>query len=216
MHPANLIPQVCLTLPTLLIKTFSFLMLNLVLFGPPGSGKGTQAETLKAKYNLVHISTGDLLRQEIKDQTALGIEAKKLMDQGLLVPDEIMIGMIDSKLEANKDAAGIIFDGFPRTIPQAEALDNLLAGKNTKISACLFLQVSEEELVKRLLLRGETSARPDDRDENIIRNRVKVYREQTLPVAEYYGAHGKREDIKGEGSIEDIFSLLTAAIEKVK
>jgi adenylate kinase len=191
-------------------------MLNLVLFGPPGSGKGTQAETLKAKYNLVHISTGDLLRQEIKDQTALGIEAKKLMDQGLLVPDEIMIGMIDSKLEANKDAAGIIFDGFPRTIPQAEALDNLLAGKNTKISVCLFLQVSEEELVKRLLLRGETSARPDDRDENIIRNRVKVYREQTLPVAEYYGTQGKREDIKGEGSIEDIFSLLTAAIEKVK
>jgi adenylate kinase len=191
-------------------------MLNLVLFGPPGSGKGTQAETLKAKYNLVHISTGDLLRQEIKDQTALGIEAKKLMDQGLLVPDAIMIGMIDSKLEANKDAAGIIFDGFPRTIPQAEALDNLLTQKNTKISACLFLQVSEEELVKRLLLRGETSARPDDRDENIIRNRVKVYREQTLPVAEYYGTHGKREDIKGEGSIEDIFSLLTAAIEKVK
>ncbi len=191
-------------------------MLNLVLFGPPGSGKGTQAETLKAKYNLVHISTGDLLRQEIKDQTDLGIEAKKLMDQGLLVPDAIMIGMIDSKLEANKDAAGIIFDGFPRTIPQAEALDNLLAGKNTKISACLFLQVGEEELVKRLLLRGETSARPDDRDENIIRNRVKVYREQTLPVAEYYGTQGKREDIKGEGSIEDIFSLLTAAIEKVK
>lgn len=191
-------------------------MLNLVLFGPPGSGKGTQAETLKAKYNLVHISTGDLLRQEIKDQTALGIEAKKLMDQGLLVPDAIMIGMIDSKLEANKATAGIIFDGFPRTIPQAEALDNLLAGKNTKISACLFLQVSEEELVKRLLLRGETSARADDRDENIIRNRVKVYREQTLPVAEYYGTQGKREDIKGEGSIEDIFSLLTAAIEKVK
>jgi adenylate kinase len=191
-------------------------MLNLVLFGPPGSGKGTQAETLKAKYNLVHISTGDLLRQEIKDQTALGIEAKKLMDQGLLVPDEIMIGMIDSKLEANKDAEGIIFDGFPRTIPQAEALDNLLAGKNTAISTCLFLHVSEEELVKRLLLRGQTSARADDRDEAIIRNRVKVYRDQTLPVAEYYGTQGKREDIKGEGSVEDIFSLLTDAIEKVK
>ncbi len=191
-------------------------MLNLVLFGPPGSGKGTQADKLKAKYNLVHISTGDLLRQEIKDQTALGIEAKKLMDQGLLVPDEIMIGMIDSKLEANKDAAGIIFDGFPRTIPQAEALDNLLSGKNTAISACLFLQVSEEELVKRLLLRGQTSDRADDRDESIIRNRVKVYRDQTLPVAEYYGTQGKREDIQGEGSIDEIFALLSAAIEKVK
>lgn len=191
-------------------------MLNLVLFGPPGSGKGTQAEHLKSKYNLVHISTGDLLRQEIKDQTALGIEAKKLMDQGLLVPDEIMIGMIDSKLEANKDAAGIIFDGFPRTIPQAEALDNLLSGKNTAISACLFLQVSEEELVKRLLLRGQTSDRADDRDESIIRNRVKVYRDQTLPVAEYYGTQGKREDIQGEGSIDEIFALLSAAIEKVK
>lgn len=191
-------------------------MLNLVLFGPPGSGKGTQAEKLKAKYNLVHISTGDLLRQEIKDQTALGIEAKKLMDQGLLVPDEIMIGMIDSKLESNKDAAGIIFDGFPRTIPQAEALDKLLSRKNTAISTCLFLQVSEEELVKRLLLRGQTSDRADDRDENIIRNRVKVYRDQTLPVAEYYGAQGKREDIQGEGSIDEIFALLSTAIEKLK
>jgi adenylate kinase len=191
-------------------------MLNVVLFGPPGSGKGTQAENLKSKYNLVHISTGDLLRQEIKEQTALGIEAKKLMDQGLLVPDTIMIGMIDSKIEANKNADGIIFDGFPRTIPQAEALDNLLLQKNTAISTCLFLHVGEEELVKRLLLRGQTSDRPDDRDETVIRKRVKVYEEQTLPVAEYYGTFGKRADIKGEGTIEEIFSLLSAAIEKVK
>jgi adenylate kinase len=189
-------------------------MLNLVLFGPPGSGKGTQAETLKTKYNLVHISTGDLLRQEIKDQTTLGLEAKKLMDQGLLVPDTIMIGMISSKIDANKGANGIIFDGFPRTIPQAEALDKLLTEKNTSISKCLFLHVSEEELVKRLLLRGQMSERADDRDETVIRKRVKVYEEQTLPVAEYYGAQGKRADIKGEGSIDDIFALLSAAIEK--
>jgi adenylate kinase len=189
-------------------------MLNLVLFGPPGSGKGTQAENLKTKYNLVHISTGDLLRQEIKDQTALGLEAKKLVDQGLLVPDEIMIGMISNKLDANKGANGIIFDGFPRTIPQAEALDKLLSEKNTAISKCLFLQVSEEELVKRLLLRGETSDRADDRDESVIRKRVKVYEQQTLPVAEYYGRQGKRTDIKGEGSIDEIFTLLAAAIDK--
>jgi adenylate kinase len=191
-------------------------MLNLVLFGPPGSGKGTQADTLKAKYNLVHISTGDLLRQEIKDQTALGLEAKKLMDQGLLVPDTIMIGMISSKIDANKGANGIIFDGFPRTIPQAEALDALLKEKNTSISGCLFLHVGEEELVKRLLMRGQTSDRPDDRDESVIRKRVKVYEEQTLPVAEYYGKQGKRVDIKGEGSVENIFSLLSAAIEKLQ
>jgi adenylate kinase len=191
-------------------------MLNLVLFGPPGSGKGTQAETLKAKYNLVHISTGDLLRGEIKDRTALGLEAKKLMDQGLLVPDTIMIGMISSKIDANKGANGIIFDGFPRTIPQAEALDTLLTEKGTSISGCLFLHVGEEELVKRLLLRGQKSDRPDDRDETVIRKRVKVYEEQTLPVAEYYGKQGKRVDIKGEGSIEDIFALLSAAIEKMK
>jgi len=189
-------------------------MLNLVLFGPPGSGKGTQADNLKKKYNLVHISTGDLLRQEIKEQTALGLEAKKLMDQGLLVPDNIMIGMISNKLDANKDANGIIFDGFPRTIPQAEALDNLLAEKSSPISKCLFLHVSEEELVKRLLLRGQMSDRADDRDENVIRKRVKVYEEQTLPVAEYYGNQGKRSDIKGEGSIDDIFGLLSSAIEK--
>lgn len=191
-------------------------MLNIVLFGPPGSGKGTQAENLKKQYNLVHISTGDLLRQEIKDQTTLGVEAKKLMDQGLLVPDSIMIGMIDSKLEANKNAGGIIFDGFPRTIPQAEALDNLLQQKNTAIATCLFLHVGEEELVKRLLLRGQTSDRADDRDETVIRKRVKVYEEQTLPVAEYYGKFGKRADIKGEGSIEEIFALLSQAIDAVK
>jgi adenylate kinase len=189
-------------------------MLNLILFGPPGSGKGTQAENLKKKYNLVHISTGDLLRQEIKEQTALGMKARNLMDQGLLVPDDIMIEMISNKLDANKQANGIIFDGFPRTIPQAEALDKLLAEKKMAVSKCLFLHVSEEELVKRLLLRGQSSDRADDRDENIIRNRVKVYEEQTLPVAEYYGRQGKRYDIQGEGSIETIFSRLCEAIEQ--
>ncbi len=191
-------------------------MLNLVLFGPPGSGKGTQADNLKAKYNLVHISTGDLLRQEIKDQTALGLEAKKLMDQGLLVPDAVVIGMISSKLDANKNAAGFIFDGFPRTVAQAEALDALLTEKGTAIAQCLFLHVGEEALVKRLLHRGATSSRADDRDESIIRNRVKVYREQTLPVADYYAAENKSTDIPGEGTIEETFELLVAQVEKLK
>lgn len=188
-------------------------MLNLVLFGPPGSGKGTQAEKLKKKYNLVHISTGDLLREEIKEQTPLGREAKKLMEAGLLVPDHIMIGMISNKIDAHQHANGIIFDGFPRTIQQAEALDKLLADRNTAISKCLFLQVSEAELLKRLLLRGQLSDRPDDQDEKIIRKRIQVYQEQTFPVALYYDKQGKRVNVRGEGSIDEIFSSLVQAIE---
>ena len=160
-------------------------MLNLILFGPPGSGKGTQAQTLMEKYELIHISTGDLLRQEIKEETPLGLEAKNFMDQGLLVPDEVVIGMISSKLENNPDAKGFIFDGFPRTVAQAEALDKLLDFKETQIDQLLFLQVDEEELVKRLLKRGETSDRADDRDEDIIRNRISVYKKETVPVANY-------------------------------
>src|ERR1043165_2598294 len=150
-------------------------MLNIVLFGPPGAGKGTQSEKLLAKYKLVHLSTGDILRAEIANKTALGMEAKKLMDEGILVPDEVVIGMIESKVDANKDANGFIFDGFPRTTAQAEALDKLLSKKNTAISMMLALEVEIEELIKRLLHRGEDSGRADDRDRNVIGKRIVEY-----------------------------------------
>lgn len=188
-------------------------MLNLILFGPPGSGKGTQAERLIAKYDLKHLSTGDILRNEIKEQTALGMEAKKFMDQGLLVPDEVVIGMISSTIDATVNhVKGYIFDGFPRTIPQAEALDKLLELKKIPVGNVLSLLVSEEELVKRLLGRGATSGRTDDQDENIIRNRVVEYRNKTAPVADFYRAQGKLTEVAGEGSIDDIFEKLCAAV----
>ncbi len=188
-------------------------MLNLILFGPPGSGKGTQAEKLIEKYGLQHLSTGDILRNEIKEQTALGMEAKKFMDQGLLVPDEVVIGMISSKIDATVNSVkGYIFDGFPRTIPQAEALDKLMELKQIPVGNVLSLLVGEEELVKRLLGRGATSGRTDDQDENIIRNRVVEYRNKTAPVADYYRAQGKLSEIVGEGSIDDIFNKLCAAV----
>jgi adenylate kinase len=150
-------------------------MLNIVLFGPPGAGKGTQSQKLIAHYHLVHLSTGDLLRAQITQGTELGLRAKKLMDEGLLVPDEVVIGMIDSALNDNKTAAGFIFDGFPRTVPQAESLDQLLAQHQATIGCMVALEVGEEELVTRLLERGKTSNRPDDQDETKIRRRVTVY-----------------------------------------
>lgn len=188
-------------------------MFNLILFGPPGSGKGTQSEKIVKQFGLVHLSTGDLLRREIADKTPLGQEATRFMEKGQLVPDEVVIGMIDSSLEKHADAKGFLFDGFPRTVAQAEALDKLLALKKTGICKVLALDVSEEELVKRLLLRGQTSSRPDDKDENIIRNRYKVYKNETEPVAAYYQQHGKLETIKGEGSVDDIFNALRTCIE---
>jgi adenylate kinase len=191
-------------------------MLNIILFGPPGSGKGTQAQNLIERYHLLHISTGDLLRQEIKDQTPLGIEAKKLMDHGKLVPDEVVIGMINSKLETNRDANGFIFDGFPRTIAQAEALDELLLTKSTPISIFLSVHVHDEELKRRILKRGETSGRADDSDPAIAERRIQVYKNETYPVAEYYERQGKLAHIDGEGTIEETFALLTREIEKVK
>jgi adenylate kinase len=188
-------------------------MFNLVLFGPPGSGKGTQSEKIVEKFGLVHLSTGNLLRQEISDKTQLGLAAKSFMDKGQLVPDEVVIAMIASCLEKNSKAKGFLFDGFPRTVAQAEALDKLLAYRKTSISKVLALEVSEEELVKRILKRGHTSGRSDDTDEGIIRKRFSVYRAETEAVADYYNEHGKLERIKGEGSIEDIFNALSAAIE---
>jgi len=188
-------------------------MFNIILFGPPGSGKGTQSEKLIAKYNLKHLSTGDILRSEIAASTPLGLEAKKIMDLGQLVPDEVVIGMISSALEANPQVNGFLFDGFPRTTAQAEALDKLLKLKGTEIGAVLALEVSEEELVKRLLNRGLTSGRSDDTNETIIRNRITEYKNKTSIVADYYKAFDKVANIKGEGSLDEIFTELCKEID---
>jgi adenylate kinase len=188
-------------------------MFNLILFGPPGSGKGTQSEKLIAKYGLKHLSTGDLLRSEIANNTPLGLEAKNFMDKGLLVPNEVVIGMISSALDANPNAKGFLFDGFPRTTAQADALDKLLELKKTSISLMLALEVSEEELVKRLLKRGQTSGRSDDTNEKIIRERINVYHNETSAVAEHYRKVNKVEMIEGEGSIDDIFASLSKEID---
>ncbi|MBW7953056.1 MAG: adenylate kinase [Chitinophagaceae bacterium] len=189
-------------------------MLNIILFGPPGSGKGTQSEKLIAKYCLKHLSTGDLLRNEIAAKTPLGIEAKNFMDKGQLVPDEVVIGMISSALEANPLAKGFLFDGFPRTEAQSIALDNLLQFKHTQIDIFLSLEVNEEELVKRLLNRGLTSGRSDDTNEEVIRARIIEYENKTSVVADYYKKFNKVAAIKGEGSVEEIFALLCNEIDK--
>jgi adenylate kinase len=186
--------------------------LNVVLFGPPGAGKGTQSEFLIQKYGLVHLSTGDLLRAEIKDETPLGVEAKEVMDRGELVGDHIVIGMIRNKIEANHQAAGFIFDGFPRTQAQAEALDEMLNSKSEPITAMLALEVPEAELITRLLKRGETSGRPDDRNEDVIRNRIAEYEKKTAPLKAYYSAQGKYKGINGVGSIAEITDRLVNAI----
>lgn len=186
--------------------------LNIVLFGPPGAGKGTQSEFLIKRYNLVHLSTGDLLRGEIKAESELGLQAKELMDRGELVADEIVIGMIRNKMEANLDARGFIFDGFPRTKTQAEALDQMLAVKEEPITTMLALEVPEEELVKRLLGRGATSGRADDSNEEVIRNRIREYETKTAPLKDYYSAQGKFKAISGVGSVEEITARLVEAI----
>lgn len=191
-------------------------MFNLILFGPPGSGKGTQSEKIVAKFGLIHLSTGNLLRQEIAEKTPLGMEAKNFMDKGQLVPDEVVIGMIDSCLEKHGSAEGFLFDGFPRTLAQARALDNLLTLRKTSISSVLALEVDEDELVKRLTKRGETSGRSDDTDETVIRKRFTVYRNETEPVADYYKEQGKFDSIKGVGSVEEIFASLSDAITEKK
>jgi adenylate kinase len=188
-------------------------MLNLVLFGPPGAGKGTQSENLIKKYQLVHLSTGDLLRSQIAAGTALGLKAKTLMDQGILVPDEVVIGMIESKLTENAVAAGFIFDGFPRTVKQAEALDTLLAQHGTGITAMVALVVNHDELLRRLLNRGISSGRPDDQDETTIAKRINEYNEKTTPVADYYQQQGKYAAINGIGSIDEIFGLICGQID---
>jgi len=190
-------------------------MLNIVLFGPPGAGKGTQANLLIEKYNLVHLSTGDILRGEITAGTALGLEAKSLMDRGDLVPDEVVIGMISSKLDNNPDANGFIFDGFPRTAAQATTLDNLLEGKGTSISAMLSLKVEDEELIRRLLSRGKDSGRADDQDKNIIANRINEYNNKTAPLKDFYASQNKLSEIEGLGSVQEIAQKLNTVIDNL-
>jgi len=190
-------------------------MFNLILFGPPGAGKGTQSEKLIDRYDLVHLSTGDILRSEVAEQTELGIKAKELMDKGDLVPDEVVIGMIRSKIESNLDAKGFIFDGFPRTSAQAEALDALLVELGTSITVMLALKVDEEELVKRLLNRGKDSGRSDDQDESIIHNRITEYNNKTAPIINYYDNQGKFISIEGVGSIDEIFNRVCTSVDFV-
>ncbi len=188
-------------------------MITLILFGPPGSGKGTQAANLVEKYNFLHISTGDLFRYEMGNNTPLGLEAKSYIEKGELVPDAVTVGMLKNKMDANPDVAGYILDGFPRTIPQAEALDELLAQRKSQVTALVALSVEDEELEKRLLNRAKTSGRADDADINIIRNRIGVYKEQTTPVADYYAGKGKTAYVNGVGSLEEVKDRLVTSID---
>jgi adenylate kinase len=190
-------------------------MFNLVLFGPPGSGKGTQSNFIIEKYQLIHISTGDILRNEVSSNTPLGLEAKKFMDAGALVPDEVVIGMIGSKLDENEHATGYIFDGFPRTVAQAHALDKLLDFKKAPINIVLSLEVPEQELISRLVLRGKDSGRSDDNEETA-KKRYQEYLDKTEPVANYYAEQGKLVAVVGVGSLDEIFHKLCNEIDEAK
>ncbi len=188
-------------------------MLNIILFGPPGAGKGTQSQMLIEKYQLTHLSTGDLLRSEIEKGTELGKKAKEYMNKGVLVPDEVVIGMIEKKLKENPEAKGFIFDGFPRTQEQAQALDEMLDKNGTGISGLVALEVDEEELTQRILTRGMVSGRPDDQNEMLIKKRCKEYNEKTTPVADHYRREGKYRAINGVGDRDDIFKKACSIID---
>lgn len=187
-------------------------MNNIVLFGPPGAGKGTQSENIIKTYGLKHISTGDLFRKHLGEGTELGRKAQSYMDNGKLVPDEVVIGMVDDFLNANTDAKGFIFDGFPRTVAQAEALDQLLKQHDTQINCMVMLDVPEQELIRRILERGKTSGRADDQNEEKINTRIQEYLSKTLPVADFYEKQDKMAKINGVGSIEQIFDSIKAEI----
>jgi len=187
-------------------------MLNLVLFGPPGAGKGTQSDFIIEKFKLIHLSTGDLLRSQIAAETEMGIEAKSFIDKGFLAPDWIVISMIKSILHENVNANGYIFDGFPRTVEQALALDELLSELGTPISGMFCLRVEKKELINRILFRGKTSGRPDDQDVSIIENRIQIYNEKTLPLTNYYRAQNKYYKIDGMGSVEEIANRLIETV----
>tara|TARA_B110000037_G_scaffold188816_1_gene220565 strand:- start:723 stop:1298 length:576 start_codon:yes stop_codon:yes gene_type:complete len=190
-------------------------MINIVLFGPPGSGKGTQAVKIAEKYDLLHISTGDLFRNAIKNETEMGLKAKAFIVKGNLVPDEVTIGMMNAVINENPNVNGIIFDGFPRTVAQAEALDVFLNEKKKPVSRMIQLDVSEKELIARLLNRGKDSGRADDQDTKIIQNRISVYNEQTLPVANFYEKQNKLTHLKGEGSINVIFDRICSVLDEI-
>lgn len=188
-------------------------MLNIVLFGPPGAGKGTQSERMINKYNLVHISTGDLFRRHITEGTELGRLAQGYMDHGNLVPDHIVIRMVEMKINSNTDCQGFIFDGFPRTVAQAKALDEMLENHQAPITGMIALEVDDEELKQRIRLRGKTSGRTDDQDDEKINNRIKVYKQETLPVAQYYDQYGKLYPVNGVGSVDEIFDKICDVME---
>lgn len=190
-------------------------MLNIVLFGPPGAGKGTQAEFLIKNFGLIHISTGDLLRNEIAQKTELGIKAKVLMDKGDLVPDEVVEEMIKNQLTAHSDAKGFIFDGFPRTAAQAKVLDELLKGINSAVTAMVALEVEKQELISRILNRGKSSGRADDQNEKTIENRIAVYNKKTAPLKDYYDAQKKYYGIYGMGTIKEISGRINDTLNKL-
>jgi adenylate kinase len=198
------------------ILLFALRMLNLVIFGPPGAGKGTQSEMIIRHYNLAHISTGDLLRAERAAGSELGKQADEFIRVGELVPDDVVIAMVRNFIQSHAANAGFIFDGFPRTVKQAEALDTMLHEFQTSISVVLGLEVEENELVKRLILRGKTSGRADDQNEETIRNRFREYQAKTLPLAGYYARLGKYREVIGIGEVEEIFNSLCTEIDKVK
>ena len=189
-------------------------MINIILFGPPGAGKGTQSAKIIEKYSLVHIATGDLFRKHLKEGTPLGNLAKDYMNKGNLVPDQVVIDMVDDKIKTSGQASGIIFDGFPRTIPQAQALDNLLTGKGTPIKVLIELVVPEDELRTRLADRALKENRPDDAKPEVIENRIAVYKGETAAVAEYYKKAGKYSSVFGVGEIDNIFSNICREIDK--
>ena len=190
-------------------------MINIILFGKPGAGKGTQAEFLKTKYNLVHLSTGDIFRYNIKNETELGKLAKTFIDKGDLVPDQVTIKMLESEVEKNLDAKGFLFDGFPRTLSQSTALDSFLNKKNHQIAATISLEADDEILVQRILERGKTSGRIDDQDENKIRNRYQEYNEKTAPLMDFYKNQGKFHQINGIGTVQEITERLSKVIDNL-
>lgn len=189
-------------------------MLNIVLFGAPGCGKGTQAEKLVEKYNVNHISTGAVIRGEINAQTELGKSMEAYISRGELAPDQLVIDIVTDYIDRHRDANGNIFDGFPRTTPQAEAFDKILAERDLKVDVMIFMEVPTEELVQRILLRGKSSGRADDANEEVIRNRIQIYNEQTAVVADYYSAQGKYEAVNGVGTLDEVFDRICAVIEK--